>query len=332
MHSKKAALYFFLLSFLAFLLIVPTGVLAKTDGNKSQRVVEIVCDLSAPQDENSMSYSINGELLSSKPLLEKDDEIFLIARAIKTEEDTKLVIDYKIEGDNPQQALKGFFSDYFSAAAPMDIEERLKGSKIEYISLRKRVEGDLFPGGKITVTFKATNAQDQEINRRDAVINVKDEYPFVFTSSGIAFSNDNNREVIFSDTNETITFVEDGETKQVKRQVLGYNDTNSIKIKPSLIQYLNVRISKWLYGTIGVPVNDKIFSEPFLGFSFYHRNKTIGVVVTAGAQLHQENEIRSDSGYKAGDLINPTEGLTPDKIPTTKKGVARFFLGISFKL
>lgn len=308
---------------------------ANSKGNKKKpREITIKYNF----DERKAVYSIDDKPDVPKPRLKKSDNVKLIAIS-KLEPNHYLAIEYEITGYDPETK----FKDILSGA--LDQTEKVATTKPDEIS--QDVYEELRPGGTLTVQFLIRKKVIEEIvdgntntikehfvtdQKKIIKLRIKDEYPWFFTSTGFIFSNENNRELAIINTGETVTYEKDGKTVQAKQQMITWkNDNVSFKPKQTSVQFLNVRIYKFIYASIGVPLNKKIFSEPLFGITYFHRIKSVGAAFTFGIQFHKQLFTLESSVYEDDYIINPTDGLTVENIPTEEKYKVRPFIGLSFR-
>lgn len=289
---------------------------------------------------------------TDKWILKKTDQVTIYFNTqVDSYHKIELDIEYKISDYETDKSTKEVFKQMLGEpkvetkpSAPPG-----KQSKEKVIS----VEDDLKPGGIIIVVFKMTEIKPKELKhtlegktftivldksknevmKRIYKFKIKDRFPFFFTSTGIVFSNENNRKVEIINTDETITYEKDGETKEAQKQMIIYRgDNTKIAPKQTLVQFFHFNIWKPVYISLGIPLNMKIFTQPMIGLTGYLKFKNIGAALTMGAQFHKELYILEDSCYYNGYIIEPPKTVALENISVEDDHyVIRPFLGISFK-
>jgi hypothetical protein len=285
------------------------------------------------------------------------------------EKEAAMEISYKIDGDDIVGEFKKGIPLFLAPEEhkKAGVNEGIKASGDETKTIRMAVTDDLLPGGTLTITFKktltvqgtvgkttitkkisgneitetetTTNAEKpkQAVSEKTFVFRIKDKPPWFFTSTGLVFTNESNHSIAFIKTSTIAEKPEGSEEEDVFTQKLGYKDKNEnnrwfdLRPKQTLVQFIHFNLVSRIYFSLGVPVNKKIFTEPFAGFSYYAKFKKIGYAITAGAHFHKELTIDTLSGFEIGNIIDPTK-LTAEEIPTKNQYKVRFFIGVSFKL
>jgi hypothetical protein len=201
------------------------------------------------------------------------------------------------------------------------------------------VADDLVAGGRLTATFNVktrTTGDDGKVSESvtdtagPLTFRVEAEEPRLTVSTGLAFTTGREPEVAIVRSSTILTFQKDGETQQAYQQVIALRD-NDGALKPiqALATFANFRLWPRTYASAGFQLNQSFFQEPLVGLTYRHPFGHGGLNVTAGAHLSRELEILEDSGFAAGQLVDPTIGLTADDIPVRWKYTPRFVLGVS---
>lgn len=255
--------------------------------------------------------------------LSKDDKVTLYMEAFWVET-KKLQIEYTITGLDVNVRFSKRAAEVFPKA-PLTETAEIKKETVP-------VTDDLLPGGLLTLTFKKILPNDEE-ETKIVKFRIKDEYPWFFSSVGMIVTNAIDPEVAIIKTNKVITFEKDGETQQVYEQMLVLKDNNTSTLRPlqSAVSFLNFRVYNPIYISLGFSLNQMIFNEPMIGLSYYCKVKNVGLVATFGAHFSKEIEIIKMSGFKEGQSIDPTLGLTVEDIPIEEKYHYRLFFGFSLR-
>ena len=306
---------------LAFTLLIFLGSFS-LDAKKKVRDVTITWKA----EQNKHVIEVDGNIVNRLPFeLHENDKVLLRMTALWGGTES-LDIKYSITGPKMDDIFKSEIKKLLGIPSndkeSADIKEEILP-----------VTDDLLPGGILTVTFKRIlSGSDKKEKTKGFRFRIKDKCPWFFSSTGFVFSNENNRTLSIINTEETVTYQEGGKTKQAQQQMVVFKD-DSTKFKPkqTFVQFLNFRLFSCIYGSIGFPLNKKIFSEPLLGVTLFLRRKNMGVAINGGIQFHKQLFILESSGYEAGYIINPPTGLTVDNIPTEEKYIIRPFVGLSFK-
>jgi hypothetical protein len=236
--------------------------------------------------------------------------------------------DYAITGTNLDEKdidqLKKLF--LASAAAAKAAGEKGRAGSGKPVIVLKAVTDKLIAGGKLTATFNMKNKTGSGDDAKETitrssgalVFGIQSESPRVTVSGGIGLSTARNPSVAIVKTSAIVTFTKDDKPQQAYEQVITLRDDDT-KFKPvqSLITSANFRLHGRLYGSAAIRVDEKLFEQPILGFTYRHPlSERMGLNVTGGVMLSRETEILSESGFAAGQKIDPSIGLTADDIPT----------------
>jgi hypothetical protein len=132
-------------------------------------------------------------------------------------------------------------------------------------------------------------------------------------------------------TADTIAFEKDGKQQRAYQQMILLKDSKAaLQPLQTLITYANFQVRDFLYLSLGVQLNQKVFEEPLLGLSLRRSLVgTMGVHAVAGVHFTRETVLEPRSGFTDGMRLDPTLGLTVDEIPTTLRRRTRPFLGLS---
>lgn len=251
--------------------------------------------------------------------LKKDDSITLIGQG-KPSDIKQIKIEYGITGLD----ISALFSRLISGILAPAYKSGLVQETLH-------VTDDLLPGGILTVTFrvvKQTNDEDTKVIK----FRIEDEYPWFFGSAGMVFTNARDPEVAIVKKSNIITYDVDGETQQAYEQIIiKKNNTGTFRPLQTVVSFLNFRVYKPVYLSLGFSVNQSIFSEPMLGLSYYFRFKNVGLVSTCGIHFSKEIEFNSLSEFGEGQTVDPELGLTVEDISTEEEYKIRLFLGVSFR-
>lgn len=255
--------------------------------------------------------------------LRRSDQITLVV--ISKKADPPGFATYAITGtnldDKDLDALKKLFgADAAAKAAASDAGKRLTPDDRK--ADVKAVTDTLIAGGKFTVTFDLRKTESGKETTTDTsgplTFLVESEPPRYTVSFGLGFSTAPNHTVTVSKTSTIVTFVKDNKTQQAYQQVIGYQDDDaSLKPIQSLVTFANFHLGRDIYTSLGVQVNQKLFDGPMVGGAYrISLGGRRGANVFAGVHFSKETEIDAATGFSAGQLIDPTLGLTVGDIHT----------------
>ncbi len=319
--------FFFTWCVLVFALTVltPVEVFAGLFKGKSRKVYITWDDTQNAEDRYIIK--VNGKKKPVAFKLKKKDSV-LISIIARPSDYNDISIKYEIQNPKREEEFVDAISKMLGIKDAAEADENLE----EEIKVLKK----LIPGGTLSITFTMIQKNDQgeELNKkvREVEIEIEDK-PQFFTSTGFVFSNENTRELAIIKTANLVNYEKDGETKEGYQQKIVFkNDNERVKAKDSAVQFLHYRFIGPLYFTLGTPLNEKIFVEPFLGLSALLRMRNGGLVINLGFHLHKEIMIMGDSGYEGGQTLAPSNEITLADITTETDSKWRFFFGISFRL
>jgi hypothetical protein len=239
--------------------------------------------------------------------------------------------EYAITGTNLDEKDLEQLKKLFLASAETAKAAAAKGLHAEGkpVIVLKAVTDFLIPGGKLTATFNMKNKTGSGDDTKETItrtsgaltFEIQSESPRIAVSGGIALSTARSPTVAIVKTSNIVTFTKDDKPQQAYEQVITLKEHDT-KFKPvqSLITSANFRLYERLYVSAAIRVDEKLFEQPILGFTYRHPlSDRMGLNFTAGVMLSREMEILPESGFAAGQKIDPSIGLTADDIPTRNR-------------
>jgi hypothetical protein len=234
--------------------------------------------------------------------------------------------------DKDLEALK----KVINAGAPAAESKKAEPSKANPVTKVKALTDDLIAGGRLTVTFivKKKDGDKEEIVIRNSgaiVFKTAPANPLFTVSNGIALSQAPNTTLLLSKTSTILTFEKDDKTQQAYEQVIALKDSDkTLKPIQAAMTYVNLRLYRRFYASIGVQLNQKLFEQPLTGFTYRHPiGKRMGFNTTVGIHFSRETEIVPESGFTIGQKVDPTVGLTVGDIPIRERYHRRLGVGFS---
>lgn len=269
--------------------------------------------------------------------IEPSDQVALVVISAKTDDPGSAT--YAITGTDLSEkdldALKKMFgAEATGKAAGGNVT--LSGTKLpEPKADVKAVTDALIPGGKLTatLTLKKITAGKEDITKTSGPLTflITSETPRMTASFGLGFSNAPNPSVVIAKTSTIVTFQKDGKTQQAYQQVIELQDADAgVKPIQSLVSFANFRLIGPLYASLGLQVNQKLFESPILGGTYrIPLGPRRGLNVTLGVHFSKETEIDPATGFAAGQIIDPTLGLTVADVHTRPVWHRRVGLGFT---
>jgi len=213
-------------------------------------------------------------------------------------------------------------------STPLPGAYEIPGNKT-LIEKRLQVAEKLPAGGRLKVTFyKAPEAKDNKAKTERLVFcfDVKKSYSYFMLSSGLILTNEINPEVSLERTSGQL----DGDQgRMIVLKNKGGKQFYNLRPKQAVIQFFNFRLYEGLYATLGIPLNENIFTNPAIGLS-WRISPNHDYILSGGLTLHKEKEILASTGFKEG-LVVPSS-FQKDDIPVDESYCVRLFVGISFRL
>lgn len=264
--------------------------------------------------------------------LKRSDRVTLVA--VAGADDDPGFVEYAVTGTNLDEKdldqLKKLLTGAASgASAAKNAVQVTEATLPEPRFYPKAVTDPLVAGGKLTVTFSLKKKEGTGKDEKETVtktsgpltFNVHQDSPRVTVSAGLGFSTAPNPTVAIVKTATIVSFTKDGKDQQAYQQVITLKDTDTtLRPVQSLMTLANFRLYCQWYATVGFRVDEKIFEQPVLGVTYRHAVGTrTGLNFTAGTMFSRETEILKDSGFYAGQIVDPTLGLTTDEIPTKNR-------------
>jgi hypothetical protein len=258
--------------------------------------------------------------------LQRTDTVTLVVISEKTGDPG--FATYAITGTNLDEkdldALKKLFGAEASAAAKSasgspGLTDNLPEPKADIFA----VTDDLVAGGKLTVTFALKKTVDgkETTTKTTGPLSflVQSEPPRVTVSVGLGFSTAPTPAVEIAKTSTIVTFEKDGKPQQAYQQVIQLQDNDeSFKPIQSMMILANFRLVDRIYASVGVQVNQKLFESPLVGGTYrIPLGGRRGLNFTAGVIFSRELMIAPETGWAAGQVVDPTIGLTVSDIKTT---------------
>ncbi len=271
----------------------------------------------------------------------RENDRVVISFTFSAPETAKADVSYAVSGTNVDtrdlEAIKKLILGTGPATTEADAKVLARGNSRRTVA--KAITDELIAGGKLTMTLTlkdkkdaTNNAQEVTIYSSGAIIfRVASRPPRLTVSSGIAISHAPDPSVAIVKTADTIVFMRNGKVERAYQQMILLKD-NKAALQPlqTVITYANFQVWDGLYLSLGVQLNQKVFEEPLLAFSYrWSLVGTMGVHVAAGVHFTRETTIEPRSGFTDGMTLDPTLSLTVDEIPTTIRRRTRPFLGLS---
>jgi hypothetical protein len=233
------------------------------------------------------------------------------------------------------EALKKLVTGSAPLASPLT-GKGLAGDMVQ--SLTRAVTDDLIAGGRLTFVFAlklregATRTDEVgDYGSGSIIFRIESRSPRFTVSNGVGITRAPDPVVTIAKTATIIAFQKDDKPQQAYEQVIAV-ERDEEKLRPiqTALVFANFNLGWRLYATLGVQLNQKVFEEPVLGFTYRHPlTGSMGLNLLAAAHFSNETRIKEESGFEDGMKLDPTVGLTVGDIPTEKSHEPRFLFGLS---